>query len=258
MKQRESTADDTALLPRRRREGRENRRKLEHVQLVKQTVLKLKQSLINFHLRTAIFLRLLKEIELEGQVAEGVYRKSGVKSRTDNLYRLLFAVREGESLDLAEYGIHEMANAAKRFLAKLPEPLMKPEMMSALVSIIGLRDSDDDCLEITSSVKSCLVNYDDGSLLGHVMLHLHRISQGSDVTKMSAGNLSKVFYPTLTHDFSAEVYSQQGEIMPEMRAIEYLIQKAPALFLPLPPKRCPMKNNCRIPDPSLWIRLFVM
>jgi len=181
-------------------------------------------------------------IQIHGMKTEGIFRVPGQQDTVDAL-RAAFEKDESRNV-LGEMSCeaHDVATLFKTFFRMLPEPLMplshydilmesvrtehksKEELVSAVVSVAK---------SIPSPQKECL---------GLVINFLRKVSEESDVNKMTPANLATCFAPSLLR--APEGASAQQALMDMSAAIgalNILIRNSEELPVPDPEDR--VKNT---------------
>ncbi|KAF9650640.1 RhoGAP-domain-containing protein [Thelephora ganbajun] len=162
---------------------------------------------------------------------EGIYRKTGGSGLSKAITQL-FERGDYDSFDLRDSDrfndICSVTSVLKTYFRSLPDPLFTYALHDEFVQASHIRDP-----AAKSSVLSELIfrlppeHLYTAKLL---MMHLHRVSQQSEVNLMTARNLGVVFGPTLmrSQDSGAEFSDMAGKSL----TVEWLVENAPAIFDP--------------------------
>ncbi|CAK9441137.1 uncharacterized protein LODBEIA_P50060 [Lodderomyces beijingensis] len=158
-----------------------------------------------------IISRCLKEVEDRGLDYEGIYRVSGGSSAIvaiENAFANLNPSNQSDEKqfnkveDLVTNGdIHAVTSALKRYLRKLPDPIVPYVMYDEFIRI-GQSPEDMRVKELVYLVKRLPpANH---CALSQLCLHLHKVNDLNHLNRMGYKNLSVVFAPTLARDRSGE------------------------------------------------------
>ncbi|XP_022079351.1 rho GTPase-activating protein 8-like isoform X2 [Acanthaster planci] len=133
-------------------------------------------------------------IQKRGLETEGIFRRCPNANTIKEVQRMY---NEGKEVDYnALLDVHVPALILKTFFRELPEPIMTFELYDEIMNMHDLQDNDARIAACRSIICEKLPerNY---IILQHLMDLLHKISENSDKTKMSAANISIVFSPNL-------------------------------------------------------------
>ena len=145
--------------------------------------------------------RLISTIELVGLYTEGLYRKSGVSSRVQQLKKLLeeesAASKEGAAavVDLQEQPIHVLTAVLKSFLRELPQPLLTYERYDDFLRAADIVDTKERISSLMALVQELPPHHFD--LLERLIFHLTRVALNEKSNRMSPNALSIVFAPCI-------------------------------------------------------------
>lgn len=145
--------------------------------------------------------RLISTIELVGLYTEGLYRKSGVSSRVQQLKKLLeeesVASKEGAValVDLQEQPIHVLTAVLKSFLRELPQPLLTYERYDDFLRAADIVDAKERISSLMALVQELPPHHFD--LLERLIFHLTRVALNEKSNRMSPNALSIVFAPCI-------------------------------------------------------------
>ena len=145
--------------------------------------------------------RLISTIELVGLYTEGLYRKSGVSSRVQQLKKLLeeesSSNREGavSVVDLQEQPIHVLTAVLKAFLRELPQPLLTYERYDDFLRAADIVDTKERISSLMALVQELPPHHFD--LLERLVFHLTRVALNEKSNRMGPNALSIVFAPCI-------------------------------------------------------------
>lgn len=159
------------------------------------------------------------ELNKNNLETEGIYRKSGSQTLIEEMERKLY--QEHADLNLSEDNIHVVTNVLKRFLRRLPDPIISFEIYDPLISLVKdnnlilnlpLTDNSDKMLDsnlfefIKVSMTKLLEQLPRENLevLKLLSKHINLVSQYSRFNLMNLHNLALVFTPSLIHDITGE------------------------------------------------------
>ncbi|CAG0882299.1 unnamed protein product [Cyprideis torosa] len=131
-------------------------------------------------------------IEEKGLTLEGIYRISGVKSRTQALRT---AYNHRERVDIREQDPHTVASLLKLFLRELPDPILTSELLPKFEEFSSLKDERQRNLSIRELIE--MLPSRNRLLLGWILVHASHIIAKEAQNKMSLQNVTLVFAPTL-------------------------------------------------------------
>ena len=135
---------------------------------------------------------LITNIEEVGLETEGLYRKSGVASRVQQLKK---SMEEDSAYNLQEQNIHVLSSVLKSILREIPDPLLTNDRYEDFLKASDISDPN----ERTSSLMA-LVNELPSSnfhLLQLLLSHLARVALNEESNRMSPNALSIVFAPCI-------------------------------------------------------------
>lgn len=145
--------------------------------------------------------RLISTIELVGLYTEGLYRKSGVSSRVQQLKKMLeeesMASKEGAAsvVDLQEQPVHVLTAVLKAFLRELPQPLLTYERYDDFLRAADIADAKERISSLMALVQELPPHHFD--LLERLVFHLTRVALNEKSNRMSPNALSIVFAPCI-------------------------------------------------------------
>lgn len=155
--------------------------------------------------------RCLEEVEKRGMDVEGIYRLSGGNSAIaaiENAFASASATADRKQLnkitELLSGDINAVTSALKRYLRKLPDPLIPFALYSSFTKVGQSKsDTSERCQELVTRVILRLpaANKHALYLIGK---HLDKVNYYSSVNRMNFKNLSVVFAPTIARDSTGE------------------------------------------------------
>lgn len=171
---------------------------------------------------------------------EGIYRKSGSQILIEEIERQFFHVKykndiSGKLQTLLDQDIHAVASVFKRYLRKLPNPVIVFEIYEPLMKlirdndlIVQLPNSNNQIEEskihlykqVVISIKNLLteIPIEHYFLLKRVTEHIYKVSLYSEWNLMTLCNLVLVFTPGL-------LYDRQGEKdIIDMKSRNYIVE----------------------------------
>lgn len=184
-----------------------------------------------------IISKCLEEVEMRGLENEGIYRISGGNSAIvaiENGFAALPAnfrqdKRQTTRLNEALAGdINAVTSALKRYLRKLPDPLIPFSLYDEFVRVGQSKtDTSDRCLDMVTRVLNKVppANKQALYLLGK---HMDLVNQNSGVNRMNFKNLSVVFAPTIARDATGE--KEMIDMGPRNEATELLFSNFSTIF----------------------------
>ena len=147
--------------------------------------------------------RLISTIELVGLYTEGLYRKSGVSSRVQQLKKLLeeeaiataAATAQPNVVDLQEQPVHVLTAVLKSFLRELPQPLLTYERYDEFLRAADIVDSKERISSLMALVQELPPHHFD--MLERLVFHLTRVALNEKSNRMSTNALAIVFAPCI-------------------------------------------------------------
>lgn len=156
--------------------------------------------------------------------AEGIYRKSGSQLLIEEIERAFADCEAGPSdkvLGLLDEDVHAVASVLKRYLRKLPNPVLTFQVYEPLINVVrenrlmvnvplkamsesGLKDPQ--YLAALNVIGKILDNLpkEHLDLLQYLAEHVDAVTSYSESNLMTLHNLSLVFAPGLIRDYSGE------------------------------------------------------
>ncbi|KAI5962125.1 RGA2 [Candida pseudojiufengensis] len=162
-----------------------------------------------------IITRCIKEVESRGINQEGIYRISGgnslivsIENEFSSLYKQKGEIDEKRMSKLEEIlsngDIHAITSALKRYLRKLPDPVIPYIKYEEFISISQQQHLSKE--EKIKLLKTAISNLPltNQKVLKELCNHLHKINSQNNENRMNFKNLSVVFAPTLIRDKTGE------------------------------------------------------
>lgn len=153
----------------------------------------------------------LEEVEKRGMDVEGIYRLSGGNSAIvaiENSFAALPAHADRKLLlklnELLDGDINAVTSALKRYLRKLPDPLIPYALYGSYTKVGQTKgETNERCQELSSRVIQRLPGANKHALY-LIGKHLDNVNYYSSVNRMNFRNLSVVFAPTIARDLTGE------------------------------------------------------
>lgn len=136
---------------------------------------------------------LISHLERNGLQSEGIFRLAGVRTACQNLEN---AYDLGETVDLAGYGIHEMASVLKTWLRSLPNPIVPEAIVKDIIEVKETLDEEGTVRRLRELLAAKLPIWN-VPVLRRLMSFLKKVAEHSDVNKMTSNNLARVFAPNV-------------------------------------------------------------
>ncbi|KAH8863497.1 SH3 domain-binding protein 1 [Schistosoma japonicum] len=142
---------------------------------------------------------------------EGLFRKSGSQKRTDLLVKALNIMQIDEHL-LRKCDCAVVAGALKQYLLSLPEPLITYEFADQWATASKKANSITVNMQL---IQSCLEQMPKEFRLnlGYLICFLHKLSNHSNVNKMTSDNLSIVIAPNIYRLSTSHMNNNTGNIV---------------------------------------------
>ncbi|KAK1763602.1 hypothetical protein QBC33DRAFT_242428 [Phialemonium atrogriseum] len=142
----------------------------------------------------------IQAVDLYGLGVEGIYRLSGSLPHVNKLKNMFDTDSSSSNLDFRNpenffHDVNSVAGLLKQFFRDLPEPLLTSEHYAGFIEAA----KNDDEIVRRDSLHAIINSLPDPNYatLRALTLHLHRVIDNADVTRMSSQNLAIVFGPTL-------------------------------------------------------------
>ncbi|KAK5780122.1 hypothetical protein RI543_002664 [Arxiozyma heterogenica] len=166
---------------------------------------------------------------------EGLYRKSGSLSLVEEVEKKLYT--ENSDLNLICDDVHVVTNVLKRFLRRLPDPIISFEIYDPLISLVKddklieklpliqneETDIDNNLFEfVKESITKLLrqLPQENIRVLSLIIKHINLVSQYHRFNLMNLHNLALVFTPSLMRDITGE------RDIEDMRERNYIVEFA--------------------------------
>lgn len=178
-----------------------------------------------------ILTKCIEEVESRGLDAEGIYRISGGSSAVTAIENAFAALSNNPHMDKKQMAklndalsgdINAVTSALKRYLRKLPDPLIPYALYNDFIRVGQNTNAsaNERCEELVTRVLSRLppANRHALFLLGK---HLEVVNLYNSVNRMNFKNLSVVFAPTIARDATGE--REMTDMGPRNDATELLL-----------------------------------
>ncbi|OBA23157.1 RhoGAP-domain-containing protein [Metschnikowia bicuspidata var. bicuspidata NRRL YB-4993] len=184
-----------------------------------------------------IITKCIEEVEKRGLDMEGIYRLSGGNTAISAIEHAFAGISTNgvqEKKQMAKLNevlsgdINAVTSAFKRYLRKLPDPLVPFASYDAFVRI-GQRKAD--ASELCNEFKTRIINRlppANKHTMYMIVKHLNKVNQYSNVNRMTYKNLSVVFAPTIARDVTGE--REMMDMGPRNEATELLFSNFDTLF----------------------------
>ncbi|ODV85929.1 hypothetical protein CANARDRAFT_187513, partial [[Candida] arabinofermentans NRRL YB-2248] len=195
------------------------------------------QERANYEKRPVPFIvtRCLIEVQSRGLTTEGVYRVSGSSLNIDKIEKLFDNLDINNEKEVAKLStgvldgdIHVVAGLLKRYLKKLPDPVIPYRNYDHYLEISKIENED-----IKSSQLKMLLNdlpLANLNVLHQLADHLSLVVQNESFTKMTFSSLATVFAPTLVRDNSMNAQREILDNTAKTITTEFLLRHHNHLF----------------------------
>ncbi|GJJ73068.1 hypothetical protein EMPS_05426 [Entomortierella parvispora] len=175
----------------------------------------------------------IKAIEARGLMTAGIYRISGQMASIQKMKRAFNEGVDVEQLIEKEPDINTIAALLKLFFRELREPLMVYDFYPLFIAAADIDDYNEKLYRIKELIHSLPeVNF---NTLEYLMMHLGRVQDQYEATKMDSANLALVFAPNLLRQEVDDISSiiNTGK---QSSIIDTLIEQREWVFDPYPPE----------------------
>lgn len=162
--------------------------------------------------------RLITTIELRGIYTEGIYRKSGIHSKVQELKTQIDAGRLSE-IEFDTYSVHILANLLKQFLREMTEPLLTFEHYE---DFLRASDLTEDRVSTLFSILQMLPR-PNFYLMERLIFHLARVAYHEEANRMTCNSLAIVFAPCILRRRHFPAQDALSDISRQTLAIEIII-----------------------------------
>ncbi|GAB1609267.1 rho GTPase-activating protein 24-like [Argonauta hians] len=172
-------------------------------------------------------------LEKHGLETEGVYRLAG---RIVLIKELQESFDTGVAINLedSEADVHTVASLLKLYLRELPDSIIPSEYFQKFMGIAyeavdKHKNQDEEFIpRLTDAVN--ILEVDNYNILKYLCRHLYKVSQHSDVNKMTLANLSMVFGPNIIRheDENPEILRATADLNQKLALI--LIKHSDIIF----------------------------
>lgn len=124
--------------------------------------------------------------------------------------------------------IHALAGLLKRYLKKIPDPIIPQELYNSYISIAKI-DNDQVKLERLTEIIDIIPDANKNTLYA-LLKHLTLIADNERWTKMNSSSLATVFAPTLIRHNSLHPQEEIQDNKSKTLVTELLFKKYPIIF----------------------------
>lgn len=166
-------------------------------------------------------------IEQRGLEVVGIYRVPGnsaaVSALTDELDKgINFTLQD------ARCDTNVVSSLLKSFFRKLPDPLLTSELYPRFIEADKIENPKSRLREIKNILSDLpIYQYE---TLKHLILHLKKVMDNSEVNKMEARNLAIMFGPTLVRTVEDNMVTMVTDMSHQCRIVESLLLYAEWFF----------------------------
>ncbi|OTF72264.1 rho GTPase-activating protein 19-like protein, partial [Euroglyphus maynei] len=131
--------------------------------------------------------QLIKYISRPDQIIEeGIFRKSGVKSRQHELHQM---IATGQTIDCQQYSVHDCCDLLKRFISELPQSLLTNGLEKFFLQSLKL-DSAQKQLD-TIRLLILLLPATNRIFLNEILTLFDNVAKHSNQNRMNIENLAR-------------------------------------------------------------------
>ncbi|KAK5645164.1 hypothetical protein RI129_006464 [Pyrocoelia pectoralis] len=168
-------------------------------------------------------------VESKGLDIIGVYRVPGNSAAITALTNSVNQSFEGVPIVDAQWNdVHVVSSLLKSFFRKLPDALLTSGLYSNFIEADKAKDPNVRMEEIRKLVR-CLPPHHYHTLK-HLMLHLKKVTDNSEINKMEGRNLAIVFGPTLIRAVQDDMATLVNDMTHNYKIVESLICYADWFF----------------------------
>lgn len=142
-----------------------------------------------------LLIKLLETIEKKGLECSTLYRTQS-SSNPAELRQLLDC--DAASVDLEMIDVHILADAFKRYLSDLPNPVIPVAVYNEMMSLAQeVQSSEDDIQLLKKLIRSPNIPHQCWLMLQYLLKHFFKLSQAASKNLLNARALSEIFSPLL-------------------------------------------------------------
>ncbi|XP_049823954.1 rho GTPase-activating protein 21-B isoform X5 [Aethina tumida] len=189
-------------------------------------------------------------VEEKGLQIVGIYRVPGNNASITALTDEINKNYEDVPMDDQKWNdVNVVSSILKSYFRKMPDSLITVKLYPCFINAAKIEDPTERLKELKRLVKSLPPhNYE---TLKHIVLHLSRVVEKSEINKMEAKNLAIVFGPTIVRSESDNMESMVNNMTNQCKIVEILLNGAEYFFsdndppepLQIPPLVRPEENE---------------
>lgn len=177
----------------------------------------------------------ISEVEKRGSKVEGIYRISASTSTVEKIEQFFETMDVNDSDEiikmhlLIDGDIHALAGLLKRYLKKIPDPIVPQDFYNAYVNVSKI-ENEESRISKLSEIISSLPAANRATLLA-LTKHLALIAENEKWTKMNSASLATVFAPTLIRHNSLHPQQEIQDNRAKTSVTELLFKNYEVIFV---------------------------
>lgn len=174
----------------------------------------------------SIVTRCIQEVELRGMDEEGIYRKSGASTVTQNIRDGFEQTREFDVSD-PDLDIHAVTSALKQYFRKLPTPLITYEVYDSVLDTIEVPGQPPRVEDLRAALDGLPRVHRD--VLEFLIFHLKRVVEHEKTNLMTSQNIAVVFAPTIMRP--KDIAREMTDVQKKNEALKFLVENCQEIFM---------------------------
>ncbi|KAH8698411.1 putative Rho GTPase activator Rga [Talaromyces proteolyticus] len=174
----------------------------------------------------SIVTRCIQEVELRGMDEEGIYRKSGASTVTQNI-RDGFEHANDFDISDPDLDIHAVTSALKQYFRKLPTPLITYDSYDIVLETNEATPHSGRIEALRAALETLPRVHRD--VLEFLVFHLKRVVEHEKQNLMTSQNVAVVFAPTIMRP--KEIAREMTDVQKKNEALKFIVENCQEIFM---------------------------
>ncbi|OKL64378.1 hypothetical protein UA08_00767 [Talaromyces atroroseus] len=174
----------------------------------------------------SVVTRCIQEVELRGMDEEGIYRKSGASTVTQNI-RDGFEHANDFDISDPDLDIHAVTSALKQYFRKLPTPLITYDVYDSVLETNDVSGQQSRIEALRASLEGLPRVHRD--VLEFLIFHLKRVVEHEKTNLMTSQNIAVVFAPTIMRPI--DIAREMTDVQKKNEALKFLVENCQEIFM---------------------------